>query len=42
MLALRRFSERFRVKVKLFFFIFVDLEKAFDCVPREVIRFALK
>ena len=34
--VLRRLSEKFRAKKKLFF-IFVDLEKAFDQVPREVI-----
>ena len=34
--VLRRLSEKFRAKNKLFF-IFVDLEKAFDQVPREVI-----
>ena len=39
--VLRRLSEKFRAKNKLFF-VFVDLEKAFDWVPREVIRFALR
>ena len=39
--ALRKLSEKFRAKNKLFF-IFVDLEKAFHRVPGEVIRFALK
>ena len=40
-LVLRTLSEKFRSKNKLFF-IFVDLEKAFDWVPREVIPFALR
>ena len=39
--VLRRLCEKFRAKNKLFF-VFVDLEKAFDWVPREVIRFALR
>ena len=39
---LRRFSEKFRAKSKKLFFEFVDLEKAFDQVPREVICFALR
>ena len=37
-----RLSEKFRAKNKKLFFIFVDMEKAFDRVPREAIRFALK
>ena len=37
----RRLSEKFTAKNKLFF-IFVDLKKAFDRVPREVICFALR
>ena len=40
-LVLGRLSEKFRAKNK-FIFIFVDLEKAFDQVPREFIRFALR
>ena len=39
--VLRRRSEKFRAKNKLVFFIFVDLEKAFDWVPKEVLCFAL-
>ena len=38
--VLMRLSEKFRAKNK-FIFIFVDLEKAFDQVPKEFIRFAL-
>ena len=38
--VLRRLTEKFRAK-KLYF-IFVDLEKAFDRVSREVIQFALR
>ena len=33
--VLRRLSEKFRAKNKKLFFIFVDLEKGFDRVPRE-------
>ena len=39
---LRRLSEKFRAKNKKLFFVFVDLEKAFDQLPREVIHFALR
>jgi len=38
----RQMQENFRVKDKKFYFGFVDLEKAFDRVPREVISWALK
>ena len=34
-------QEKFRVKGKKLYFGFVDLEKAFDRVPREVIRWAV-
>ena len=34
-------QENFRVKGKKLYFGFVDLEKAFDRVPREVIRWAM-
>ena len=40
--VLRRLSEKFRAKNKKLFFIFVNQEKAFDWVPREVICFALR
>jgi len=35
-------QENFRVKGKKLYFGFVDLEKAFDRVPREVIRCAMR
>jgi len=35
-------QENFRVKRKKLYFGFVDLEKAFDRVPREVIRWAMR
>ena len=37
----RRLTEKFRTKNKLIF-VFANLEKAFDQVPREVICFALR
>ena len=40
--VLRRLSGKLRAKSKNLFFIFVDLEKAFDWVPREVYCFALR
>ena len=40
--VLRKLSEKFRAKNKKFFLIFVDLEKAFDRVRKEVIRFDLR
>ena len=41
-IVLRRLTEKFRAKNKKLFFIFVDMEKTFDWVPREVINFALR
>jgi len=35
-------QQNFRVKGKKLYFGFVDLEKAFDRVPREVIRWAMR
>jgi len=35
-------QENFRVKGKKLYFCFVDLEKAFDRVPREVISWAIR
>ena len=40
--VLRRPSEKFKDKNKILFFIFVDLEKAFARVTKEVIRFVLR
>ena len=42
LLMLCLFYRDFRAKNKKLFFIFVDLEKAFDWVPRQVICFALR
>jgi len=39
--TVRQMQEYFRVKGKKLYFGFVDLEKAFDRVPREVIRWAI-
>ena len=39
--VLMRLTEKFKTKCKKLFFVIVDLEKAFDCVPREVICFDL-
>jgi len=38
----RQMQEKFWAKEKKFYFGFVDLEKAFDRVPREVIRWAMR
>ena len=38
----RQMQENFRVKGKKLYFGFVDLEKAFDRVPREVISWAMR
>jgi len=37
----RQMQENFRVKREKLYLGFVDLEKAFDRVPREVIRWAM-
>jgi len=39
--TVRQMQENFRIKGKKLYFGFVDLEKAFDRVPREVIRWAI-
>ena len=38
----RQMQENFRVKGKKLYFVVVDLEKAFDRVPREVISWAMR
>ena len=38
----RQMQEKFRAKGKKLYFGFVDLEKAFDRVPREVLRWAMR
>jgi len=38
----RQMQEKFRAKGKKLYFGFVDLKKAFDRVPREVIRWAMQ
>ena len=38
----RQLQEKYLEKKKRLFFAFVDLEKAFDRVPREVVRWALR
>jgi len=38
----RQLQEKFTAKEKKLYFGFVDLEKAFDRVPREVIRWAMR
>ena len=38
----RQLQEKFLEKKKDLFFAFVDLEKAFGRVPREVVRWALR
>ena len=38
----RQMQENFRVKGKKLYFGFVDLEKAFNRVPREVISWAIR
>ena len=39
---MRQMQEKFRAKGKKLYFVFVDLKKAFDRVPREVIRLAMR
>jgi len=39
--TVRQMQEKFRVKGKKLYFGFVDLEKAFDRVPREVIQWEM-
>jgi len=39
--TVRQTQEKFRVKGKKLYFGFMDLEKAFDRVPREVIRWTM-
>ena len=38
----RQIQERYRAKKKDLYFTFVDLEKAFDRVPRKVVEWALR
>ena len=38
----RQMQENFRIKGKKLYFGFVDLEKAFDRVPRDVISWAMR
>ena len=40
--TVRQMQGNFRVKGKKLYFGFVDLEKAFDRVPREVIQWAMR
>ena len=40
--VLRQLQEKFGAKKKGLFHVFVDLEKAFDCVPRKTIKWALR
>jgi len=41
-IIVRKMQEKFRTKGKKLYFGFVDLETAFDRVPREVIRWAMR
>ena len=38
----RQVQEKFRAKQKKLYYAFVDLEKAYDRVPREVVQWALR
>ena len=40
--TVRQMQEKYRCKRKKLYFAFVDLEKAFERVPREVTRWALR
>jgi len=40
--VIRQMQEKFRVKSKKLYFGFVNLEKAFDRVPRDMIRWAMR
>jgi len=41
-LIVRQMQEKFRAKGKKLYFSFVDLEKAFDTVSRDVVRWAMR
>ena len=38
----RQMQEKFRAKKRPLYYAFVDLEKAYDRIPREVVRWALR
>ena len=40
--VLRRLTEKFKFKDEMVFFVFIDVEKVFDQVPRKVLHFALR
>ena len=42
MFILRQVQEKHQSKKKKLYYAFVDLEKAFDRVPREVVRWAMR
>ena len=39
---MRQVQEKHQAKKKMLYYAFVDLEKAFDRVPKEVVRWALR